>query len=226
MKIEQIKNRILYGQTENPNQADGNTRLTMLPKLFLENVEMCVKETLENNIEGDFVEAGVWRGGACILAHNMFKKAKSPKKVWVYDSFEGVPQPNPDEYPSDHGDDHWTISELSVSLEEVQSNFELFNKLDGTVEFVKGWFKDTMPTNTIDKISVLRLDGDMYESTIDPLEYLYPKLSAGGYCIIDDYNPKYGAFNAVNDYRTKYNITEPIQVVNDSGVTIGYWKKN
>lgn len=225
MTIPQIKDRILYGQTVDPNNIDHDTRLTMLPRTFLENVESCVNETLENNINGDFVETGVWRGGACILAHNIFKIASSTKKVWVFDSFEGLPKPDAEKYPSDAGDDHWSIPELSVSLEQVKENFELFNVLDESVEFVKGWFKDTMPNNAIENISVLRLDGDMYESTIDPLEYLYPKLSSGGYCIIDDYNPKYGAFNAVNDYREKYNITEPIEVVSDSGVTIGFWKK-
>lgn len=225
MTIPQIKDRILYGQTVDPNNIDHDTRLTMLPRTFLENVESCVNETLENNIKGDFVEAGVWRGGACILAHNIFKIASSTKKVWVFDSFEGLPKPDAEKYPSDTGDNHWSIPELSVSLEQVKKNFELFNVLDESVEFIKGWFKDTMPNNAIENISVLRLDGDMYESTIDPLEYLYPKLSSGGYCIIDDYTPRYGAFNAVNDYREKYNITEPIEVVSDSGVTIGFWKK-
>jgi O-methyltransferase len=226
MTIEQIKDRILYGQSVDLNNIDHDTRLTMLPRTFLENVESCVNETLENNIEGDFVEAGVWRGGACILAHNIFKTASSTKKVWVFDSFEGLPKPDAEKYPSDAGDAHWTIPELSVSLEQVQANFRIFNELDNSVEFVKGWFKDTMPDNKIKTISVLRLDGDMYESTIEPLEFLYPKISKGGYCIIDDYTPKYGAFNAVNHYREKHNITEPIEVVDDSGVTIGFWKKS
>jgi hypothetical protein len=225
MTIEEIKNRILYGQTVDPNNIDYNTRLTMLPRLFLENIEECVNETLKDQIEGDFVEAGVWRGGACILVNEIFKKLNTDKKVWVYDSFEGLPKPNESKYPSDAGDNHWTLPELSVSLEEVHDNFKIFGDLDDNVKFVKGWFSDTMPSNTIDKISVLRLDGDMYESTIDPLEYLYPKLSIGGYCIIDDYHPRYGAYNAVNDYRAMHNITTPIQVLNDSGVTLGYWKK-
>jgi O-methyltransferase len=225
MTITQIKDRILYGQSVDPNNIDYKTRLTMLPRKFLENIESCVNETLENNIEGDFVEAGVWQGGACILAHNIFKIASSTKKVWVFDSFEGLPKPDAEKYPSDAGDTHWTIPELSVSLEQVQANFSLFNELDNSVEFVKGWFKDTMPNNKVKTISVLRLDGDMYESTIEPLEFLYPKLSKGGYCIIDDYTPEYGAFNAVNDYRETHNITEPIEIVHNSGVTIGFWKK-
>jgi hypothetical protein len=200
--------------------------LTMLPKLFLENVEECINETLKNNIEGDFVEVGVWRGGACILAREIFKELNINKKVWVYDSFEGLPKPNETKYPQDAGDNHWNIPELSVSLEQVQNNFRLFSELDDNVKFIKGWFKDTMPINTIDKISVLRLDGDMYESTIDPLEYLYPKLSSGGYCIVDDYTSRYGAYAAVNDYRHKFNIIDPIQVISDSGVTIGFWKKS
>lgn len=225
MTTEEVKNRLLYGQSLDPNNIDHDTRLTMLPRVFLENVELCINETLKNKIPGDFVETGVWRGGACILARHIYKTANSTKKVWVYDSFEGLPQPDAEKYPHDSGDSHWTISELSISLEQVQNNFKIFSELDDNVEFVKGWFRDTMPVNKIQNISVLRLDGDMYESTIDPLEYLYPKLSSGGYCIIDDYRQGYGAYQAVNDYREQNNITEPMQIIDNSGVTIGFWKK-
>jgi len=226
MTLEEIKNRIFYGVT-NPvnNQIDYEARLTMLPILVLEHVEYCVKECIKNNIEGDFVETGAWRGGACILAREIFKESNVNKKVYVYDSFEGLPKPNGEKYPIDANDIHWSIPELSVSLEQVQENFKLFRGLDDEVIFVKGWFKDTMPINKIDKICILRLDGDMYESTIQVLEALYDKLSPGGFCIIDDWGPMHGAKQATYDFREKHNITSPLIDIPNPVCPAVYWIK-
>ena len=114
---------------------------------------------------------------------------------------------------------------LSVSLEQVSENFKKFGLLDDNVVFVKGWFKDTMPNLDIKKISILRLDGDMYESTIQVLDALYHKLSVGGYCIIDDYyHPR--CASAVHDFRKKHNISSPIcKVDNDARNEVHYWIK-
>lgn len=191
MNIEEIKRKIL-----GDNQSN---RLTMVPEKTLNNVEFCIRESIKNKVKGDFVELGVWRGGCSILANELFKILDNTRRVYVYDSFEGLPKPDVDKYPVDRGDLHWTLPELSVNLETVKNNFKLFGTFDN-VTFVKGWFRDTLPSNNIENISVLRLDGDMYESTIDPLVYLYPKLSIGGYCIIDDYQHR-GARAAVDDYR-------------------------
>ena len=98
MEIEQIKERILG---LNPDRSD---RLTMLQPPILDNVEYCINECEKNNIEGDFVETGVWKGGAVILAYNLYKKSGQERKVYVYDSFEGLPQPNAEKYPVDAGD--------------------------------------------------------------------------------------------------------------------------
>jgi predicted O-methyltransferase YrrM len=76
---------------------------------------------------------------------------------------------------------------LAVSREDVERNFAKYGLLDDRVVFLQGWFKDTLPSAPIGKIALLRLDGDMYESTMDALQNLYPKLSPGGYCIIDDF---------------------------------------
>lgn len=221
MEIDQIKERILSVHLDWPN------RLTMLAPKILDNVEYCINECEKNNIEGDFVETGVWKGGAIILAYNLYKKSGQKRKVYAYDSFEGLPKPNPEKYPIDEGDIHWTIRELAVSLEEVQENFKIFSELDDSVVFVKGWFKDTIPVNTIGKISVLRLDGDMYESTIDVLEHLYPKLSVGGFCIIDDFAHK-GAKEAVMDYRRKHKITDEIITIDPDpkAYPSSYWIKS
>lgn len=220
MEISEIKKRILG---LNPDKSD---RLTMLEPRILDNIEYCINECRVNNIEGDFVETGIWKGGSIILAYKLYKEYNINKKVYAYDSFEGLPKPDAEKYPVDKGDIHWTLPELTVSLEEVKENFKIFGDIDESVVFVKGWFRDTMPVNNIEKISVLRLDGDMYESTIEVLDYLYPKLSIGGFCIIDDFIHK-GANAAVMDYRKKHNITDEIITIDPSGESYPstYWIK-
>lgn len=190
----------------------------------LSNIEYCLKLVLDEKIEGDLIETGVWRGGACILMRAILKKDYvTDKIVWVADSFIGLPEPNPIQYPSDEGDLHHTRSELAVSIEEVKENFRKYDLLDDQVKFLKGWFKDTIPIAPIDKLSILRLDGDMYESTIDVLYYLYPKLSNGGYCIVDDWGVIPAAKKAIEDYRNAFGIDEEIQEIDDAGI---FWKKN
>ena len=112
----------------------------------------------------------------------------------------------------DSEDIHWTLPELSVSLETVKDNFKMVGDINDNLIFLKGWFKDTLPTCDIEKICILRMDGDMYESTIDTLVNLYPKLSVGGFCIVDDYGHK-GANKAVHDYRAEHNITDEIIII-------------
>jgi O-methyltransferase len=220
MNIEEIKKRIL--SVDNINE-----RLSMVasPKV-LDNVESCILTCMEDNVDGDFVETGVWKGGCSILAFNLYKQLKLNNKVYLYDSFAGLPPPDASKYPVDAGDIHYTHTELAISLESVKKNFELFSELDDSVIFIEGWFRDTIPINNIDKISILRLDGDMYESTIDPLEYLYPKLSIGGFCIIDDY-AHVGARSAVDYYRAKHNIEDEVITIDPTqGVyPSSYWRK-
>ena len=227
MDIEKLKNRILYGVSELEDAPDYATRLTMLPRKTLENIEECIRKIVEDKIEGDFVETGVWRGGACIFANALFKKLNSPRKIYVYDSFEGLPVPDAEKYPMDSGDTHYQIPELSVSLDTVISNFKLIDEDISNIVFVKGWFKDTVKDNNIDKIAILRLDGDMYESTVDPINYLYPKVNIGGFCIVDDYNPKFGAHHVANSYRADHNISEELQIFdgNSHGLLSAYWRK-
>ena len=143
------------------------------------------------------------------------------RRVWVADSFEGLPPPNEQDYPADRKDKHHTYDELRISLEQVQANFKAYGLLDDQVRFLKGWFKDTMPSAPIEKLAVLRLDGDMYESTIQVLEPLYDKLSPGGFLIVDDYALP-GCRKAVEDFRTARSIAEPIETIDDIGA---FWRK-
>lgn len=177
---------------------------------------------LNHNVPGDFIETGVWRGGAAIMMRAVLAAyGDTDRKVWVADSFEGLPPPDPKKYPADAGDTSFQYRELAVSEEEVQSNFAKYDLLDDQVRFLKGWFKDTLPLAPIGRLAVLRLDGDMYESTMDALTALYDKVSAGGFVIIDDYLlPKCKA--AVTDFRVARGIAAPLQEIDGAGV---FWEK-
>ena len=206
------------GGLDHPTHAE-----TMIGLKRLDNIEYCVQQILKNDIPGDFIETGVWRGGAVIFMKALLAEAGiTDRTVWVADSFEGLPKPDETNYPADKGDFHFTLKHLAISMETVKQNFEKYNLYDGQVKFLKGWFKDTLPTAPIDKLALLRLDGDMYESTMDGLTNLYPKLAIGGFIIIDDWNAVEGCKLAVQDYRKKYNLTEEIIPIDTLSV---YWKK-
>jgi O-methyltransferase len=196
---------------------------TMIGMERLNNVEFCVEDALAKNVPGDFIETGVWRGGTCILMRAILKVyGVTDRTVWAADSFEGLPKPD-GRYAQDAGDTFHKFKEsLGISLEEVQANFERYGMLDDNVQFLKGWFKDTLPVAPITSLAVLRLDGDMYASTMDALNNLYAKVSVGGYTIVDDYGAVPTCKQAVDDFRTQHNIVEPIQSVDWSGI---FWKK-
>ncbi len=174
-------------------------------------------------IPGDFIETGVWRGGSCIMMRAILEAyGIKNRKVWVADSFEGLPAPDEEKYPDDKGQEFHTYKELSISIDQVKRNFEAYNLLDEQVVFLKGWFKDTLPDAPIKKLAVLRLDGDLYESTIQALEALYHKVSIGGYIIIDDYHVVEGCKKAVHDFCDKNSITPEIREIDSVGV---FWEK-
>lgn len=196
---------------------------TMIGLKRLNNLEYCVRSVVEENIEGDLIETGVWRGGSTIFMKALLEIfGDRTRNVWVADSFEGLPKPNKEKYKADEFDEHYKINELAISKETVENNFKKYGLLDERVKFLKGWFKDTLPSAPIQKLSLLRLDGDMYESTMDGLVNLYPKVSRGGYVIIDDYDAVKGCKKAVLDYRNQHGITEETIPIDLSAI---YWRK-
>jgi hypothetical protein len=195
--------------------------ITMIGYKRLTNLEVLIKDVVANNIEGHVIETGVWKGGACIFMRKLLNDLGSAKKVYVADSFEGLPKPDI-KYPHDSGDTHHMVGGLAISIDDVRANFKKYRLLKKTI-FIKGWFKDTLPRLKKKKFSIIRLDGDMYESTMDALVNLYPLLQTGGFCIIDDYGVVPGCHHAVNDYRRQKNITDEIMPIDGYGV---YWKKS
>jgi len=197
---------------------------TMIGWKRLENVRQCVVSVVKNDVPGDLIETGVWRGGTTILMRGALKAyGVTNRRVWVADSFQGLPPPDTVRYPDDRGGGFEKYSALAVSLEDVKANFARYGLLDDQVQFLPGWFRDTLPTAPIEQLALLRLDGDMYESTIVALESLYPKLSPGGYLIVDDYGAVAQCRKAVDDYRAKHRVHDPMVEVDWSGV---YWQRS
>lgn len=196
---------------------------TMIGMKRLDNIQTCFQIAIEDRVEGDLIETGVWRGGAVILMRALLAAyGISNRSVWCADSFEGLPTPDPKKYPADSGDTHYTQKFLAVGLDEVKANFDAYGLLDGQVKFLKGWFESTLPSAPIEKLSICRLDGDMYGSTMVALESLYPKLSSGGFLIVDDWTVE-GAHKAVVDYRSKHSITDAILSIDRHSM---YWRKS
>jgi hypothetical protein len=196
---------------------------TMIGRKRLDNLDECVRDVITSGVPGDLIETGVWRGGATILMRAILAAyGDTTRKVWVADSFEGLPPPDPERYPADAGQRMHEVDLLAVSVDEVKDNFDRYGLLDDQVRFLEGWFRDTLRTAPIETIAVMRLDGDLYESTMDALTGLYPKLSPGGYVIVDDYGGIEPCRRAVHDFREVEGIEDPIHEVDWSGV---YWKR-
>ncbi|MEJ7583471.1 MAG: TylF/MycF family methyltransferase [Acidimicrobiales bacterium] len=195
---------------------------TMIGLPRLDNIQNCVEQVIAEHVPGDLIETGVWRGGATIFMRAVLAAyGVTDRRVFVADSFAGLPKPDEHTYSQDRGDQHHTFTHLAVSKDDVARNFEKYGLLDDQVVFLEGWFKDTLPSAPIDKLAVMRLDGDMYQSTIEALEALYPKLSPGGFCIIDDYELE-GCRGAVDDFRASQGITEALIEIDWTGV---FWRR-
>ena len=197
--------------------------MTMLGQKRMDNIQDCVESVLRDGIPGDLIETGVWRGGACILMRAILKAyGDETRTVWLADSFEGLPPPDDATYPADRGDRHHDWSDyFAVSRREVEENFRHFDLLDRQVRFLEGWFKDTLPGAPIERLAVMRLDGDMYEATMQAFEGLYDKLSVGGYVIVDDYYLPPCA-KAVHDFRDARGITDEIRDIDGRGC---FWRR-
>lgn len=213
--------------------VSGNPRLdgrdwpsvahTMVGLCRLDHLHACVDRVLADNVPGDLIETGVWRGGACIFMRAvLLARGVTDRLVWVADSFEGMPEVPPDGPADDVALElHQHNDVLAVPLETVRRNFDRYGLLDDRVRFLPGWFSDTLPSAPIERLAVLRLDGDLYISTMDSLVNLYPKLSPGGFVIVDDYIIP-GCRRAVHDFREAHGIQDPIKPIDDSAT---FWRR-
>jgi hypothetical protein len=220
--LELVRNRPITHDDRNDGKIWPGYAHTMIGMKRLDNLQFAVETCIKEGIEGDLIETGVWRGGACILMRAILAAhGVGNRRVFVADSFEGLPKPDAN-VASDQGDRHHEQDFLAVSQEMVAEHFRKYGLLDEQVVFLKGWFKDTLPVAPIEKLAVMRLDGDMYASTMDALVSLYPKLSKGGFCIIDDFGAVRGCREAVADYRAQHKIESTIHEIDWTG---RYWRK-
>eukprot|EP01105_Mastigella_eilhardi_P002286 TRINITY_DN1278_c0_g3_i2.p1 TRINITY_DN1278_c0_g3~~TRINITY_DN1278_c0_g3_i2.p1 ORF type:complete len:315 (-),score=69.74 TRINITY_DN1278_c0_g3_i2:13-846(-) len=160
--------------------------LTMVGQRRMHNIEWALRKVVTEGVQGDFMECGVWRGGASIFARAVLDVlGESRRKVILADSFEGLPAPRTSNDPTFYS----KIDYLRVSLETVKINIASYgiNPESVNLQYCKGYFVDSLPVCHVDKLAVLRMDGDMYESTMDQLFNLYNKVSIGGVVIVDDY---------------------------------------
>lgn len=169
------------------------------------------QDIIKNNVPGDFVECGVAFGAQIGAMSYACHLANVSRIFHLYDSFAGIPLAGPkdSEQPGIGAIAHdvnkplrerLVSSGITVhSLDAVQKNVASWGFTEQNYQYHKGWFQDTLPNNTIEKIAFLRLDGDLYESTEVCLRYLAHKVSKGGYIVIDDYH-LLGAKRATDEY--------------------------
>jgi hypothetical protein len=193
---------------------------TMIGLDRLENLQYCIEQVIEDDIPGDLIETGVWRGGACIFMRGVLRAyGVYDRTIWVADSFCGFPT------DQERDDDAALVNQpdqsyLSVPMSEVINNFEAYGLLNFQIRFLPGWFDETLP-GPIKRLSILRLDGDLYSSTMSVLSALYPLLEPGGFCIVDDWNVIM-CRTAVRDYRADHSISD--EIINIDGRSV-YWRK-
>jgi O-methyltransferase len=195
---------------------------SMIGRKRLDHLEWCLETIMSEAIPGDLMEAGVWRGGACVFMRGYLAVHDIPERlVWAADSFAGLPVPSLEQ------DLAYDLSAarfpaLAVSLDSVRGIFARYGLLDDRIRFLEGWFKDTLPSAPIRSLALLRLDGDLYESTWDVLTSLYDRVSPGGIIVIDDYEAFPPCREATNHFRSERNISAPFQRIDWSGVC---WRK-
>ena len=174
----------------------------------------------ENNIAGDFVETGVYKGGSSLVMALVNETYKLNKNIWLCDSFIGCPDPLETKLGTVYGERHWK-GDFSASLETVTQNFKDINLWTDNIRILEGWFEDTLPNCEIEKISLLHFDGDLYSSTLEVLYNLYDKVEIGGIIIIDDYSIE-ACKIAVHQFLNERSIKTPINKI-DKNILGGVW---
>lgn len=191
--------------------------LTLLTKNQLDLIEGAVATLEERAVPGDFLEAGVWRGGAIILMRALLDAYNiSGRKVFAADSFAGIPRNvKARNDPVDQWSDRWV-----ASLDEVRQSIRRFGLLDDRIVFSAGFFAESLKSLAKERFALIRLDSDSYDSVGTSLDYLYPLVSKGGIVIIDDWH-LVGCRTAVLDYRSRHGIDDEVQVYDGNA----YWVK-
>ncbi len=198
---------------------------TLAPPAQLDAIQACIETIVNDAIPGDLMEAGCFRGGLCVLMSGVLKALGAlDRKVFAADSFAGLPSPDVTLAPDDaivfellHA-----VGGFKSSIEQFRETLRRHDLLDGRIQPIRGWFHETLPCAPIQSLAMIRLDATFQQSTRAVLDALYPKLSPGGFVFCSDYGVPTGARRAVDEYRFKHGIGEPLVDVDNQGVL---WRK-
>ncbi len=231
LKYKYRDNKHLLALSLSPTDLYWTVQGNLLPAHTLgsqanvDNVHYCVERVLADDVPGDLLEAGVYRGGQSILMKGILDiHGATDRKVFLADSFEGLPEPDADSCMDDVIA-HELLKKVGLFAAgeaTVRENFERYGLWDDRVVFIRGWFDRSLPTAPIDRLAIMRLDADYYQSTMDALTNLYPKLSVGGWVILDDYGHPLGCRQAVHEFRETNGITDPIEMAD---AHVGFWQR-
>lgn len=212
---------------------DKCKKYTMTSKQRMFALYKSVEYIIHSKTLGDFVECGVWKGGsAMLIALTLLEFNETNRKIYLYDTFEGMSEPTKHDYTStdkfDYVKDIWKKSQKEdhnewcfSSLSEVNENMVSTKYPKNNIIFVKGKVEETIPNTMPSEISILRLDTDWYESTRHELIHLFPLVSRNGVLIIDDYGCWAGARKAVDEYFTnRFILLNVIDYTGRIGVKI------
>jgi hypothetical protein len=219
------------------------TAHTKVGLVRLENVQSLAERVLADGVPGDFLEAGVGRGGVTIFMRGLLKIYDcADRNVWVADSFTGLPRSaatgvTRNSFTSPywsqlaallerHPEELAEMTELAyagTTLDDVREHFTRYGLLDGQVRFLRGWFRETLPAAPIERLALLRIDADIYDSAFDVLTELYPRVSPGGFVIIDDQTTSPEVHQAVADFAKEAGFEPNLVRVDDAAV---YWAKD
>jgi hypothetical protein len=200
-----------------------STAPSMIGSKRMQNVRSECERVIKAGVPGDFMETGVWRGGACIMMRAVLRAYQVlDRRVIAADTVAGFPPPS-EGMSADAGFEFHAYPEFAVSLEQVKAAFARYGLLDEQVVFLEGLFKNTLPAAPVETLALLRLDGDMYESTVDGLTNLYHMLSPNGTLIADDYYLFESHRKAVDEFRAAHRIVDQIVRIDQFG---GYWIKS
>lgn len=200
---------------------------TMVGPERLANVYEMAQRAEATGLDGAFVECGVWRGGCVAIMAQVAERAGHGRKTWLFDSFEGLPEPDERDGAEAH---QYAAGRMGGALKPIDQCVApmtavhelLFERLGldpAPIEIVKGWFQDTLPEARarIGPIALLRLDGDWYESTRVCFEALYDQVVPGGIVIIDDYGHWEGCRKATDEFMAARGIQAPLIAIDYTG---------
>jgi len=217
---------LIDAKTDGRIRNDFVTRFshTMVGLARLDNLERCAETVFRENIPGDFLEAGVCQGGAAVFMRGLqVAFGEAHRATWAADSFRGLPQPSAEADIAVGADFSETRQPwLSFDGEAVTENFRRYGLLDENVFLLPGWFSESLTHSPVERLAILRIDADLYQSTRDVLESLYDRVSVGGFVIVDDYGAFAPCKKAVDEFREVRGLREPLNRIDRTGV---YWKK-